>query len=251
MPSTQGGTQVAVPFMLRRPSVDLEIVVPAFNEESRLPGTLADVAGYLESRPWSSAIVVVDNDSVDDTLEVVRQFAGSPVAIHVIGCSEHGKGLAVRRGVATSTARYTGFIDADNATPITTLDEVMVLLRQGYAAVIASRRARGARYEVEQSLVRRGGGWMFHTAAHLTLPDIADTQCGFKFFDGPLVRAVAAHCRIKGFAFDVELLAHIARAGRRIAEVPVVWTDVPGSTFSARRDGLRSMADLVRISLSR
>ncbi|WP_370153799.1 glycosyltransferase [Streptacidiphilus sp. EB129] len=237
--------------MLRRPPVDLEIVVPAFNEESRLPGTLTEVVGYLESRPWSSAIVVVDNDSVDGTLEAVGRFAHSPVKTYAIGCSEHGKGAAVRRGVVTSTARYTGFIDADNATPIASLDQVMALLRQGYPAVIASRRAVGARYEVEQSLVRRGGGWMFRAAAHLLLPDIADTQCGFKFFDGPLVRAVAGNCHIKGFAFDVELLAQIDRAGRRIAEVPVVWTDVPGSTFSARRHGLRSMSDLVRISLSR
>ncbi|WP_254705165.1 hypothetical protein [Streptomyces lunaelactis] len=99
--------------------------------------------------------------------------------------------------------------------------------------------------------LRRGGGWMFRRLAQLTLPDIADTQCGFKFFDGPLVRAIVSSCRIDGFAFDVELLARLSREGRAIIEVPVAWSDVPGSTFSARTDGLRSMADLPRIALSR
>ncbi|NUK04656.1 hypothetical protein HRW18_00415 [Streptomyces lunaelactis] len=98
----------------------------------------------------------------------------------------------------------------------------MALLRDGHAAVIGSRRAPGAHYEIEQSAPRRCGGWVFR---RLTLPGIADTQCG--------------------------LLARMMRDGHDVVEVPVAWSDVPGLTFSAVRHGLRSMADLVRISLSR
>jgi hypothetical protein len=157
----------------------------------------------------------------------------------------------VRRGILTSTADYLGFIDADNATPISTLDDAMALLQEGYDAVIASRRVSGARYQVEQSFVRRGGAWVYRRLAQLTLPGIADTQCGFKFFDGPMVREIARGCRIDGFAFDVELLSRIANAGGAFVEVPVAWSDVPGSTFSVRRDGFRSIADLFRITVTR
>jgi glycosyltransferase involved in cell wall biosynthesis len=236
---------------LRRPEVDLEVIIPAFNEERRLPTTISDTVAHLATRPWSSAVVVVDNNSVDRTAEIIERFQASSVKAHAIGCSEHGKGAAVRRGILTSAARFIGFIDADNATPIATLDEAMTLLWEGYAAVIASRRAHGARYEVEQSIVRRGGAWVYRKLAYLTLPGISDTQCGFKFFDGPLVREIAGSCRINGFAFDVEMLAHIVRTGHAFAELPVAWSDVPGSTFSVRRDGLRSMADLFRLTLSR
>jgi glycosyltransferase involved in cell wall biosynthesis len=229
--------------------VDIEIVIPAVNEERRLPRTIEATVGHLRSQPWSSAVVVVDNDSVDRTTDVPERFDNPVTPVHVIGCSEHGKGAAVRRGIVTSAARYIGFLDADNATPIETLDKILPLLRSGYAAVIASRHIDGSHCEVDSAL-RRCGGWTFRRLARTVLPDIADTQCGFKFFDGPLVRSVAANCQVNGFAFDVELLVRLARAGGKVAEVPVDWSDMPGSTFSARRDGLRSMADVLRIFLT-
>ena len=235
---------------LTRPPVDLEVIIPAFNEERRLPLTLATTVEHLASRSWSSAVVVVDNDSVDRTVEIVEQSQHPSVQVHMIGCRDHGKGAAVRRGIVTSAARYIGFIDADNATPIGAVDDAMALLSEGYDAVIASRRVSGARYAVEQPVVRRSGGWVFRKLAHLSLPAIADTQCGFKFFAGPVVREVARACRINGFAFDVEVLARIARTGHKCTELPVVWSDVPGSTFSARRDGLRCLRDLLRITIS-
>ncbi|MEU8530703.1 MULTISPECIES: glycosyltransferase [Streptomyces] len=240
-----------LPSRLTRPPVDLEVIIPAFNERRRLPATIGATTGYLAAQRWSSAVVVVDNNSVDSTLEALERFTDAPVAVHVIGCSDQGKGAAVRRGIMTSAARYIGFADADNATPIATLEPVMALLADGHGAVIASREIDGARRAVEQSALRRAGGRLFRALARLTLPDIADSQCGFKFFPGPLAREIAASCHVDGFAFDVELLARVLRAGHDVVEVPVVWTDVPGSTFSAGRDGLRSMADLLRISLAR
>ncbi|MFI8962797.1 glycosyltransferase [Streptomyces sp. NPDC053493] len=244
-----------LPGPLTRPAVELELVIPAFNERARLPATVAATLRFLARRPWSSAVVVVDNNSVDGTADCLGRFAssamGRAVGFHVIGCGEQGKGAAVRRGIETSSARFVGYADADNATPIETLDPVMELLRAGHGAVIASRHAPGARLAVEQSPLRRSGGALFRTLAHLTLPGVADTQCGFKFFPGPLAREIVRDCHIDGFAFDVELLARVVKAGGDVVEVPVEWTDQEGSTFSARRDGLRSMADLLRISLAR
>ncbi|MFE5297171.1 glycosyltransferase [Streptomyces sp. NPDC056632] len=244
-----------LPRSLTRPPVELELIIPAFNERERLPATVATTLRFLARRPWSSAVVVVDNNSVDGTPDCVDRFAssamGRSVGFHVIGCGDRGKGAAVRRGIETSAARFIGFADADNATPIETLDPVMVLLQAGHGAVIASRHAPGAHLAVEQPRLRRGGGALFRALAHLTLPDIADTQCGFKFFPGPLAREIVRDCHVDGFAFDVELLAHVVKAGHDVVEVPVEWTDQDGSTFSARHDGLRSMTDLLRLSLAR
>ncbi|MFJ3903918.1 glycosyltransferase [Streptomyces sp. NPDC090025] len=246
------------PRSLTRPPVELELIIPAFNERRRLPGTVAATLRFLADRPWSSAVVVVDNNSVDGTLDALDAFtADGPagpagrVGFQVIGCGDRGKGAAVRRGIETSAARFIGFADADNATPVETLDRVMRLLRAGHGAVIASRHAPGAHLAVEQGTLRRGGGALFRSLARLTLPEIADTQCGFKFFPGTLARSIVRDCHVDGFAFDVELLAQVVKAGRDVVEVPVEWTDRAGSTFSARRDGLRSMADLLRISLAR
>lgn len=231
-----------------RPHVELEVVIPALNEEHRLPETLRSAATYLAEQDYTSAIVVVDNGSVDGTADVVRRAAAaSPVPIHLVGCSTPGKGSAVRRGFATSRARYVGFMDADLATPMQTLDRAVPLLRGGVPAVIASRNARGAVRAVPQSALRRAGGEAFRAASRTVLPGIADSQCGFKFFSGPLVRRVLGDCAIDGFSFDVELLGRFQRAGLGIAEIPVVWTDVAGSSFSPLRHGLRSFSDTVRI----
>jgi dolichyl-phosphate beta-glucosyltransferase len=246
---TQPGRHHDIPQWLERERVDLEVIIPAFNEEGRLPKTITVITDYLVNLTWSSAIVIVDNNCVDRTVEIVDGLPSKAVKIHVIGCSDQGKGAAVRRGFLTSSARFVGFIDADNATPFGTLSEIIELLEMGHAAVVASRRFPGAKYLSAQPLLRRAGGLAFCRLAHLAVPGVADTQCGFKFFDGALARRIAADCHIDGFAFDVEMLARVAWSGHHIIEVPVAWSDRPGSTFSLWRDGLRSMADVVRVVL--
>lgn len=230
-----------------RPGVDLEVVIPALNEELRLPGTLARTLEYLGRQPYSSAVVVVDNGSVDGTAEVVRAAVGGPVPVHLVGCAARGKGRAVRRGFTTGRSRFVGFMDADLATPVETLDRVVPLLRQGATAVIASRNCDAAVRAVRQGALRRIGGGAFRVATRSVVPQVSDSQCGFKFFSGAAVRAVIAECDVDGFSFDVELLGRLQRSGHRIVEVPVVWTDVSGSTFHPVRHGLRSFSDTVRI----
>jgi dolichyl-phosphate beta-glucosyltransferase len=229
-----------------RPVVDLEIVIPAYDEESRLPATLAAAVEHLAGLSISSAVVVVDNGSVDRTSDLATAAQGN-VPVYLLGCRRRGKGSAVRRGFATSRARWVGFMDADLATPMDTLDRVLPMLGRGSTVVIASRNAGEADRVVKQSAFRRAGGSVFRLAARSILPDVADSQCGFKFFDGAAVRAVLDDCSIDGFSFDVELLARMRRDGHDIVEVPVLWTDVPGSTFSPLKDGMRSFSDTVRI----
>jgi len=234
--------------VLRRPPVDLEIVIPALNEEGRIEATVAALSEHLVSSRWECTLVVVDNGSVDATIEV-GDLADSRVPVETIGCSRPGKGAAVRRGVMTSRARWVGFCDADLATPPSTIDKAIALLEAGSRIVIASRRCAGGQYLVPQPLVRQVGGWLFRVLARDLTGPIADTQCGFKFFDGNVARQLFASSSIDGFAFDLEILALARTRGIEIVEVPVDWSDQSGSTLRLR-DGVRALREVGRIRQS-
>lgn len=231
---------------VRRGEVDLELVVPAFNEAARLPATLEEVTAFLAGQRWRSRVVVVDNGSTDETAAVVDAKDWDAEVV-VVGCSRPGKGAAVRRGISGSGARFVGFIDADLSTPVPTLTRAVAELEGGATAVIASRHAPGAKLAHRQPVTRRLGGSVFRAMARQIVPGVYDTQCGFKFFDRLAVQWALKRCHVSGFAFDVELLRQICRAGGRISEVPVVWTDDERSTFRPLRDGRDAFADLFRL----
>jgi dolichyl-phosphate beta-glucosyltransferase len=233
-----------------RPAVDLEIVIPAFNEAGRLPSTLGHTLEFLRAQPWSSRVVVVDNGSSDDTPGVVRMVVDDldgEVVVSIIGCARPGKGAAVRRGLLSSRSRFVGFFDADLATPLATLTAVMAELERGTAAVIGSRHAAGATIVRPQARGRRVGGAAFRLLAHNVVTDVRDTQCGFKFFERLAVTQALVQCRSTGFAFDVELLRRLQHNGGRIVELPVAWTDGGASTFHPVRDGLASFSAVLQM----
>ena len=230
-----------------RPPVDLEIVVPAYNEAARLPATLRAMTAFLARQPWTSRIVVVDNGSADDTAAAVRPVEQTEVEVVVIGCARPGKGAAVHRGLRTSQARVVGFTDADLSTPLATLVPALDALNRGAVAAIASRRAPGAQVAVAQPLGRRLGGAAFRALSRSMIPDVHDTQCGFKFFDRVAVQDALTRCRSTGFAFDVELLHAVRHGGGRIVELPVVWTDHHGTSLRPVRDGVAAFAAVARL----
>jgi dolichyl-phosphate beta-glucosyltransferase len=244
-----------IPLAAVRTPVDLEIVIPAYNESKRLPATLTEMAAFLTTQPWRSRIVVVDNGSSDDTSAVGDAIAGAHLHAHpsrrldivAIGCGQPGKGAAVLRGLRTSSAQFVGFTDADRSTPIATLLAAVAALEDGAAAAIASRHAPGAAYAQPQPLGRRLGGHVFRSVARPLVPGVHDTQCGFKFFDRAAVADALAQTISTGFAFDVELLRRIHDGGGHIAELPVTWTDTPGSTLRPMRDGLAAVAAVSRM----
>jgi dolichyl-phosphate beta-glucosyltransferase len=236
------------PSGLMRETCDLEILIPSLNEAHRLPGTLVRTVDYLEKQPYSSSVVVVDNGSIDQTVDLVTLMSPGRVPISVIGCARPGKGAAVRRGIETSCARFVGYMDADLATPIETLDCVVPLLKSGFRAVVGSRRVDGAVLAERQSFLRLAGGMAFRMVASRVLRGVTDSQCGFKFFAGDLARSVARHLSIDGFAFDVELLSAITRLGVPVTEIPVIWSDKQGSSLRARTNGARAIADVMRLA---
>ena len=162
----------AVSAAIRRTPVDLEVIIPARNEQYRIARTIHDVSAYLAAQPFSSRVVVVNNDSADRTTEVVDEQNQGRVPVVVIGCSTPGKGAAVRRGVLTSTARFVGFCDADLATPIGMLDTVMPLLLDGAPVVVGSRYAPGGGMAARRRMLRRVGGWAFRQTARTVVPGV-------------------------------------------------------------------------------
>ncbi|MEU8343825.1 glycosyltransferase [Spirillospora sp. NPDC048832] len=224
----------------------LEIVVPAYNEADRLPAGLALLCDKLAALPLRAEVIVVDNASTDGTAGIVRSFEG-PVPVRLVRCEVRGKGAAVRAGLLETRAPYVGFMDADMATDLAALDEAIVLLREGRPVVVGSRRHGRSVVQGYALPVRRLGAITFNRIVRDLVGGIQDTQCGFKFFDGPLGRTAAKRLRTTGFSFDVELLAHCVGQGAPVTAIPVVWRDRPGSTFSVWRHSFQCLVDLTRI----
>jgi dolichyl-phosphate beta-glucosyltransferase len=227
----------------------IEIVVPARNEARRLPDGLGALCEKAATLPLRTAILVVDSASSDGTAEIVRQWPQGPVPVGLLRCDRPGKGAAVRAGLLATTAPFVGFCDADMATDLSALDVVIRFLVAGHQLVIGSRGLSGSIVESRTSSLRGAGTLLFRTMAHWVLPGTADTQCGFKFFTGPLARAAVRSLRTAGFAFDLELLAACLQLGATVTEVPVYWRDIAGSTFSVRRHSAAVFRDLATIWL--
>lgn len=229
----------------------LQLVIPAYNEQARLPRTLRELrrhvrAGRLLPRPVE--VIVVDNASVDDTAAAARAVDSAAMRVRVIDCPVPGKGAAVRAGILATDAPVVGFMDADGATRLDALEEACRRLALGADLAIGSRGAEGAHTATRHSWLRERGAQTYRACTDRIVPGIADTQCGFKLMSGDLGRGIFADLRSNGFAFDVEILARARARGARIDEFPVTWTDVPGSTFDPLRHGAGSFADLARIA---
>lgn len=227
------------------------VVFPCFNEEARILPTLERAVGFLEGRGARWEIVVVDDGSRDRTSEVVRARFAALAAVRVLRYeTNHGKGFAVREGVFASRGELALFSDADLSTPIEELTKLEAKAGEGFDVVVASRVVAGARILTPQPTRRRVSGLVFRSLVRgLGLSSLHDTQCGFKLLRRATVEPILRAIETNGFAFDVELLARAERAGLRIAEVPVDWSDAKGSKVRLFPDALRMAGDLMRMRL--
>jgi glycosyltransferase involved in cell wall biosynthesis len=229
----------------------LQLVIPAYNEQARLPRTLRELRRHvrdLRSLARPVEVIVVDNASTDDTAAVARAADSAGLRVRVIGCPTRGKGAAVRAGIQATDASIVGFMDADGATSLDALEEACRRLALGADVAIGSRGTEGAVTAARHSWLRERGARTYRACTARVVPGIEDTQCGFKLMAGDLGRRVFADLRTTGFSFDVEVLARARALGARIDEFPVSWTDVPGSTFEPLRHGAGSFADLALIA---
>lgn len=225
----------------------LSIIIPAHNEEQRLPQTLEQIAGFLSQQAYSGEIVLVENGSSDRTLEIAREHAQRIPCLRVLHSDQRGKGLAVKMGMLAARGNYRFFADADLSMPIAEVNRFIPPALPEVEVAIGSREAPGAvRYDEPQ--YRHLTGRVFNTIVRvLALPGLEDTQCGFKCFRGDIADEVFALQTIPGWSFDVEVLFIARRRGYRIVEVGIPWYFNAGSKVRVVRDSLRMFLDLLNI----
>lgn len=220
------------------------MVIPAYNEEHRLPATLSAVLAHLRDRGRPFEVVVADDGSSDATARIAR--AAGP-EVRVLCLPHRGKGAAVRDGVLASCGGLVLVTDADLSTPIEEVDLLVAALERCEVA-IGSRNVAGARVAVRQRLDRRLMGRVFNLLVRaLLLPGLHDTQCGVKLFRRDVAVAVFRRCRSDGFAFDVEALSLARQLGHRVAEVAVEWRNSPDSRVRPLVDVPRMFCELLTI----
>jgi glycosyltransferase involved in cell wall biosynthesis len=225
----------------------LTIVIPAYNEESRLPATLTRVSEALELRGEPYEVLVVVNGSTDRTADVVKEASARDGNVRLIVTPLRGKGRAVKIGIVEARGDRIVFADADLSTPI---EEVIALadrLDERHQVVIASREGSGAR-RVGEPYVRHLMGRVFNLLVQvLAVRGIQDTQCGFKAFTRQCAQDVFRRQRIVGFGFDVEVLYLARRLGYGIKEVPVTWEYAASSRVDPVKDTIRMFRDVLAV----
>jgi glycosyltransferase involved in cell wall biosynthesis len=230
--------------------LELSIVVPAFNEERRLPKTLQSIRAYLRSRSVRAEVLVVDDGSTDATAKVVELSRAAFPELRLLSNGRNrGKGFSVRHGMLEAGGEIAMFTDADLSAPMEEADKLLAVLRDGtYDVAIGSRAVDRSLIEVRQSAFRERAGIFFNQIVRWTtgLP-FQDTQCGFKAFRREKARVIFEQQRTEGFGFDPEILFLAQRRGLRIAEVPVRWAHDPATKVRMFADSLRRFLDLVAI----
>jgi glycosyltransferase involved in cell wall biosynthesis len=230
---------VAAPF--------LSIVIPAHNEEHRLPHTLALCAEFVAAQPYTCEVLIVENGSQDNTLAIAQEFAATRPEFRVLHESRRGKGLAVQRGMLAACGDFRFMCDADFSMPIEEINRFLPPDLTDYQIAIGSREAPGAvRYG--EPAYRHLGGRLINTLIRLlALPGLHDTQCGFKCFRAAVVPDLFGHQTLPGWSFDIELLFIARRRGYRIVEVPIPWYFNPDSKLNAVHDAWQMALDILTI----
>jgi dolichyl-phosphate beta-glucosyltransferase len=230
--------------------LDLSIIIPAYNEERRLPKTLEQIGAYLHARPQRAEIIVVDDGSSDATASLVMGYREKYPGLRLVSNGRNrGKGFSVRHGTLEARGEIALFTDSDLSTPIEEADKLLVALREkGYDGAIGSRAMDSSLIEVHQSPFREHAGVLFNrTVRWIAGIGFSDTQCGFKAFRREKAKIIFEQQRIEGFGFDPEILFLAKRHGLRVAEIPVRWSHDSATKVHVIADGIRMFFELLVI----
>ena len=228
-------------------ALDLSIIIPAFNEERRLPGAIQGLQGFLDTASARTEVLIVENGSTDRTLDIARSAAEGDDRFKALHLPERGKGRAIRAGVQASQGARVALCDADFSMPVEEISRLLQAVDDGADVAIGSREAPGAQRIGEprhRHFMGRVFNWLVRAVA---VPNIEDTQCGFKAFRGDVAHDLFARQRIDGWAFDVEVLFLASRGGYSIVEVPITWRYDPSSRVRPVRDTIAMMRELISI----
>lgn len=230
------------------PDLAISVIVPAYNEESRLGDTLPQMVRYFAGRGERFEILVVDDGSSDDTADVARRQQAAEVSVIELD-RNRGKGAALRAGVLASRGARVLLTDADLSTPLAELERLEPLLAEA-PVVIGSRAIADSRIDLAQPAHRQLMGKIFNRILHLLglCTDFADTQCGFKLLEGDVARQLFAQVRIQRFAYDMELLELALFHGMEIREVGVQWINSPASKVRLFTDAALMLRDAIGLA---
>jgi len=231
------------------PARSLSVIIPAYNEERRLPGSVERIHRYLLEKRYDAEIIVVDDGSRDRTTQFMHALQPSLPLLRVLTHKTNtGKDYAVLAGVRIARKSSILMTDADLSTPIEDLARLWPFYDRGYSLVVGSRRHRDSRILVPQPLYRRFVGRVFNRLVSLTcVRGLRDTQCGFKLFDREAILRILPELRTKGFAFDVEILMRGRDLGFKIAEVGVTWSNSPDTRMKVLGHGSRMFRQLLQM----
>jgi len=229
----------------------LSVIIPAYNEEKRLLSTLSKICAYLSTKGFPYEIIVVDDGSTDNTLQIIKNFASSDKhIILLVNELNRGKGYSVRKGMLSARGEYVFFTDADLSTPIEEIEKCLPHLINGYDVVIGSRSMPGSDIIIHQPWYREKMGKIFNFMVNMVLlKGIIDTQCGFKGFKREVVKTVFSRCKIDGFSFDVEALYLSRKYNFKIKEIPIRWENSALSKVSPIKHSLQMFRDLIGIKI--
>lgn len=224
-------------------------MIPAYNEGVRLRPTLHALIRHIQEQNWDAEILVVNDGSIDDTAQIVREYGKSnPQVLLVENPGNRGKGFSVRNGMLHARGDICLFSDADLSSPITEAQKLFDAIAQGADIAIGSRWLRAELQTERQPLYRQAFGRIYNLALRILLGlRFADTQCGFKAFRRDAAQRIFPLQRIERWGFDPEILFLARRAGLRVEEVPVLWAHSEGTRLHPFRDGLRMFLEAVRI----
>jgi glycosyltransferase involved in cell wall biosynthesis len=224
-------------------------IIPAYNESSRIRPTLDEVLRYSQERSWEVEILVVDDGSRDDTVQIVREYGKAhPQILLVENPGNRGKGYSVRNGMLHARGDICLFTDADLSSPIGEAQKLFDAIAGGADIAIGSRWLRSDLQTERQPLYRQAFGRIFNIVLRLFLGlNFADTQCGFKAFRRDAAQRIFPMQKIERWGFDPEILFLARRMGLTVNEVPVVWAHSEGTRLHPFRDGFRMFLEVLRI----
>jgi len=227
----------------------LSIILPAYNEAASIRRTLTLLRSFLDAQAYRYEVILA-SDGNDETPEIASDIAaGWPELKLSAETGRHGKGHGIRRGAAMASGEVVGFVDADYKTPIEELNGLLPWLAEGFDVVIGSRGVAASRVERAQRWYRRWGSRGFGLLMHAVvgLPEITDTQCGFKFFSRRAAAVIFSRAQIDGYMCDVEFLYLANQCGYRVKEVGIRWSDDGDSRLELVRGNVRNVIDLLRV----
>jgi glycosyltransferase involved in cell wall biosynthesis len=228
----------------------LSLIIPAYNEQARLPYTLAEIERFVCAERLDCEVIVVDNGSRDATSAVVTHASTSFSRLRLLRTDRRGKGCAVRAGMLAGRGQVLLFADADLSWSGEDLPRFVSLIDHDSPIVIGSREGQGAR-RVGEPVYRHLMGRVFnHVVQALAVPGVEDSQCGFKAFRADAAHAIFSRQRINGFGFDVEVLYLARRLGYQVRIVPLRWEHKQNSRVAPVRDTLLMLSDVLRVRLN-